>query len=98
VSALQLLFAQHELLQLAGGSLWKVRNEAPEARHFVGGEMATAQRFQLRAIRLRTGLRLDESRDNLAPFGVGQAATFATAGWVNSTSSTRADRCSLRRG
>jgi hypothetical protein len=73
VSALQLLFAQHELLQLAGGSLWKVRNEAPEARHFVGGEMATAQRFQLRAIRLRTGLRLDESRDNLAPFGVGQA-------------------------
>ena len=50
-----------------------MRNEAPEAGHFVGGEMATAQRFQLGAIRLRTGLRLDESRDNLAPFGVGQA-------------------------
>jgi len=67
VSALQLLFAQHELLQLAGGSLWKLRNEAPEARHFVGGQMATAERFQLRAIRLRTGLRLDEGRDNLTP-------------------------------
>src|SRR6267143_1036181 len=31
-------FAQNELLWLAGGSLWNVRNEAPEVRNFVVGE------------------------------------------------------------
>jgi hypothetical protein len=34
-STLQPSFAQNELLWLAGGSLWKVRNEVPEVRNFV---------------------------------------------------------------
>ena len=37
-STLQPSFAQNELLSLAGGSLWNVRNEAPEVRNFVVGE------------------------------------------------------------
>src|SRR5438105_11270820 len=62
--------AQHELLDLAGGSLRDLL-EAHLARHLVGRQQGAAMRDELGGAHRDAALELDEGERRLAPFRIG---------------------------
>jgi hypothetical protein len=65
--------AQDEFLDLPGRGLRKLTHEAPNARHLVRREMPTTEVRQVFIVKLVAGLGLNEGRDHLPPFPIGDA-------------------------